>query len=112
MLIATLSRMYHNYQLKTPVIMVINSENSSAPRNYCFLPGQATAGRNNNINLSGVMVWWLVVGVEEADGRVVVWCGVVVSLYDSKILIVVLYDCNQQTNDWSEPCKYPGSCEQ
>ena len=43
------------------------------------------------------------VDVEEADGRVVV------SLYDSKILIVVLYDCNQQTNDWSEPCKYPGS---
>ena len=45
----------------------------------------------------------MLVGVEEADGRVVV------SLYDSKILIVVLYDCNQQTNDWSEPCKYPGS---
>ena len=48
--------MYHiNYQLKTPVIMVINSENSSAPRNYCFLPGQATAGRNNNINLSSTL---------------------------------------------------------
>ena len=60
--------------------------------------------RNNNINLRGAPSYAGVVGVEEADRWVVV-----VSLYDSKILIVVLYDCNQQTNDWSEPCKYPGS---
>ena len=64
--------------------------------------------RNNNINLSGAPSYAGVVGVEEADRWVVV-VVVVVSLYDSKILIVVLYDCNQQTNDWSEPCKYPGS---
>ena len=65
--------------------------------------------RNNNINLSSAPVLWCVGwcwGSREVDGRVEV---VVVSLYDSKILIVVLYDCNQQTNDWSEPCKYPGS---
>ena len=66
------------------------------PQDYCFLRGIITS------------IWcvgwsW---GSREADGRVEV---VVVSLYDSKILIVVLYDCNQQTNDWSEPCKYPGS---